>query len=90
MRLVSTVELMVIRERVHNDLAPFEGPVDDNTFEIIHRANAEFSKWYEYWDHYFAAVFEDNSKFTYPSFLEELTYFNSLLSTEFTDAAFPR
>ena len=36
MRLVSTVELMAIRERVHNNLAPlFDRPVDDHTFNAV-------------------------------------------------------
>lgn len=64
MRLVSTVELMRLRERVHNDLARFEGPVDENTFAAINDANTKFAQWYDYWDNYFAEVFADNSTLT--------------------------
>ncbi|TFY81848.1 hypothetical protein EWM64_g2171 [Hericium alpestre] len=44
MRLVSTVELMAIRERVTNQLAP---------------ADAEFKHWYQTWDQAFSQKYED-------------------------------
>ncbi|KAH7910701.1 hypothetical protein BJ138DRAFT_1008198 [Hygrophoropsis aurantiaca] len=59
MRLVSTVELMAIRERVHNQLSPFERPVDENTFGVIQQADSEFQNWYKTWDHAFSQKYED-------------------------------
>ena len=60
MRLVSTVELMAIRERVHNQLAPFAyGSVDERTFEVLRSADAEFVHWYQTWDQAFSQKYED-------------------------------
>lgn len=59
MRLVSTVELMAIRERVHNKLSPFERPVDEVTFAVIQQADSEFRNWYKTWDHAFSQKYED-------------------------------
>ncbi|KDR85368.1 hypothetical protein GALMADRAFT_234194 [Galerina marginata CBS 339.88] len=59
MRLVSTVELIAIRERVHNALAPFEGPVKPEDFEELHRANNDFMHWYKVWDEAFSRKYED-------------------------------
>ncbi|KIP12047.1 hypothetical protein PHLGIDRAFT_27644 [Phlebiopsis gigantea 11061_1 CR5-6] len=60
MRLVSMVELMAIRERVHNNLAPlFERPVDDSTLNILRDADLEFRHWYQTWDHAFSQKYED-------------------------------
>ncbi|KAI0068301.1 hypothetical protein BV25DRAFT_1792927 [Artomyces pyxidatus] len=60
MRLVSTVELMAIRERVTNHLAPFaHGAVDERTFEVLRTADAEFKHWYQTWDQAFSQKYED-------------------------------
>ncbi|KIJ68212.1 hypothetical protein HYDPIDRAFT_106363 [Hydnomerulius pinastri MD-312] len=59
MRLVSTVELMAIRERVHNQLSPFDRPVDEVTFGVIQKADSEFQNWYKTWDHAFSQKYED-------------------------------
>ncbi|KAI6031642.1 hypothetical protein BKA83DRAFT_4203353 [Pisolithus microcarpus] len=59
MRLVSTVELMAIRERVHNKLSPFDGPVDELTFAVIDEADTDFRKWYKTWDEAFSQKYED-------------------------------
>ncbi|KAI0048332.1 hypothetical protein FA95DRAFT_1517530 [Auriscalpium vulgare] len=60
MRLVSTVELMAIRERITNLLAPFaHGPVDERTFEVLRTADAEFKHWYTTWDQAFSQKYED-------------------------------
>ncbi|KAF9229106.1 hypothetical protein BS17DRAFT_771032 [Gyrodon lividus] len=59
MRLVSTVELMAIRERVHNKLSPFERPVDEITFSVIQQADSEFQNWYRTWDYAFSQKYED-------------------------------
>ncbi|OSD03279.1 hypothetical protein PYCCODRAFT_1434695 [Trametes coccinea BRFM310] len=60
MRLVSTVELMAIRERVHNNLAPlFDRAVDDITFNVLREADMEFRNWYATWDAAFSQKYED-------------------------------
>ncbi|KAI6047737.1 hypothetical protein EDC04DRAFT_2619708 [Pisolithus marmoratus] len=59
MRLVSTVELMALRESVHNKLSPFDRPVDEVTFSDIDQANTEFSNWYKTWDDAFSQKYED-------------------------------
>ncbi|KAH7885934.1 hypothetical protein F5I97DRAFT_1927803 [Phlebopus sp. FC_14] len=59
MRLVSTVELMAIRERVHNKLSPFDRPVDEVTFSVLQQADSEFQNWYKTWDHAFSQKYED-------------------------------
>ncbi|OBZ79930.1 Transcriptional activator of proteases prtT [Grifola frondosa] len=60
MRLVSTVELMAIRERVHNNLSPlFDRPVDEITLNVLHEADQEFRHWYATWDQAFSQKYED-------------------------------
>ncbi|KAI6095508.1 hypothetical protein EDD16DRAFT_1678199 [Pisolithus croceorrhizus] len=59
MRLVSTVELMAIREGVHNKLSPFDGPVDEHTFAVIDNADTNFRDWYKTWDEAFSQKYED-------------------------------
>lgn len=59
MRLVSTVELMAIRESVHNKLSPFDRPVDEVTFDVLEQADLEFSNWYKTWDQAFSQKYED-------------------------------
>ncbi|QRV97650.1 Fungal Zn(2)-Cys(6) binuclear cluster domain [Ceratobasidium sp. AG-Ba] len=59
MRLVSMVELMVLREQIHNQLAPYEGPVDDRVYKVLHQAESDFRAWYEEWDHMFSQKYED-------------------------------
>ncbi|KAF8711861.1 Fungal specific transcription factor domain, partial [Rhizoctonia solani] len=59
MRLVSMVELMVLRERLHNQLAPYEGPVEDRVYKVLHQAESDFRTWYEEWDHLFSQKYED-------------------------------
>lgn len=58
MRLVSTVELIAIRERVHNAMAPFEGPVKPEHFEELQRADVDFKNWYGSWDEAFSRKYE--------------------------------
>ena len=62
MRLVSTVELMAIRERVNNNLQPIDQPVDDHTFSALREADAEFASWYTTWDRAFSQKYENASK----------------------------
>lgn len=59
MRLVSTVELIAIRERVHNALAPYEGPVPSHHFEELLNAGHDFKTWYELWDRQFSRKYEN-------------------------------
>ncbi|KAF8560210.1 hypothetical protein OG21DRAFT_1530421 [Imleria badia] len=59
MRLVSTLELMAIRESVHNKLSPLDRPVDDVTFSVLQRADSEFQNWYKTWDQAFSQKYED-------------------------------
>ena len=59
MRLVSTVELIAIRERVHNTLTPFDGPVKPEHFEELHRADRDFQNWYASWDAAFSRKYEN-------------------------------
>ena len=64
MRLVSTVELMVIREKVHNRLAPLENTINDETFRILGDADQEFRAWFEQWDQQFSKKYSDVSAYT--------------------------
>jgi predicted kinase len=59
MRLVSTVELMAIRERVNNKMTPYEQPVSDETFHTLHEADTDFRNWYATWDQAFSQKYED-------------------------------
>ncbi|KAG6885401.1 hypothetical protein C0993_002134 [Termitomyces sp. T159_Od127] len=59
MRLVSTVELMVIRERVHNAMSPIEGPVREEHFLRLREADGEFNTWFKVWDQAFSQKYED-------------------------------
>jgi hypothetical protein len=59
MRLVSTVELIAIRERLHNTLAPFDGPVTSEDLEKLQQAGHNFKKWYEFWDTMFSIKYEE-------------------------------
>ncbi|KAG6887862.1 hypothetical protein C0995_012113 [Termitomyces sp. Mi166 len=59
MRLVSTVELMAIRERVHNAVSPIEGPVKEEHFARLREADVEFTNWFKVWDHAFSQKYED-------------------------------
>lgn len=59
MRLVSTVELMAIRERVNNAMIPMEGPVKEEHFLRLQTADEEFTLWYDEWDEAFSQKYED-------------------------------
>jgi len=62
MRLVSTVELMAIRERVNNAMSPMEGVVKEAHFLRLRDADEEFSAWFKLWDHAFSQKYEDAGK----------------------------
>lgn len=59
MRLVSTVELMALRERVHNELSPVEENIREQDFEELRRADLNFRSWYATWDQAFSQKYED-------------------------------
>lgn len=59
MRLVSTVELITLRERVHNVLSSFDEPVKDSDFDELKKADASFRTWFATWDHAFSQKYED-------------------------------
>ncbi|KAJ3575974.1 hypothetical protein NP233_g731 [Leucocoprinus birnbaumii] len=58
MRLVSTVELMAIREEVQNAL-PTEGPVLDEHYDVLRDADLKFKNWYATWDQAFSQKYAD-------------------------------
>jgi hypothetical protein len=62
MRLVSTVELMAVRERINARLSPVDVPMDENTFRVLSEADTEFQIWYKNWDPAFAQRYEDAGK----------------------------
>ena len=92
MRLVSTVELMAIRERVNNKMSPYDQPVSDETFHILRDADMEFSTWYATWDHAFSQKYEDAGKHPVIIFLlsDLIRVFLSLLSAKPANPAIPR
>ena len=61
MRLVSTVELMAIREKVHNRLGPLEHSISDDTFVALREADVDFRNWFEHWDKRFSEKYPDVS-----------------------------
>ncbi|KAI0785462.1 hypothetical protein BC629DRAFT_1517230 [Irpex lacteus] len=74
MRLVSTVELMAIRERIHNSLAPlFDRPVDERTFMVLRDADADFRQWYATWDQAFSQKYEDAAFYRQSLQIQHLT-----------------
>lgn len=48
-RFVSTLELMVLRERHHACLAPFDGPIDESMYRRVIELNGDLHSWIEYW-----------------------------------------
>lgn len=62
MRLCSTVELMAIRERIHNKLS-IDGPVDEQTFAVLREADVDFRNWFTTWDNAFSQKYEDAGGF---------------------------
>ena len=92
MRLVSTVELMAIRERVHNNLSPlFDRAVDEITFNVLREAAMEFRNWYATWDQAFSQKYEDAGEL-YPlsSCWPENSYQFSFLPAKSADSASSR
>lgn len=71
MRLCSTVELMAIRERIHNKLSP-DHPIDENTFTILREADAEFRNWFSVWDAAFSQRYEDAAFYRQSLLIQQL------------------
>ena len=69
MRLVSTVERIAIRERVHNALAPYENPVRPEHLDELKKADKDFKEWYGNWDTEFSSKYENAGKLLPRSFL---------------------
>ncbi|KAJ8461994.1 hypothetical protein ONZ45_g18096 [Pleurotus djamor] len=59
MRLVSTVELMALRERLHNQMSDPDAPPTDATFEALRNGSAQFQGWFATWDQAFSQKYED-------------------------------
>lgn len=59
MRLVSTVELIKIREGLHEVLSPLDGPVLPIHIEKLSRSDVDFDLWYKTWDHAFSKKWPD-------------------------------
>jgi hypothetical protein len=90
MRLVSTVELMAIRERIHNQLSPLDGPVTDTNFHTLRGADIEFKNWYATWDQAFSQKYEDAGEYTDP-FQTPVTHrSDSVLPAESANTTSPR
>lgn len=60
-RLVSTVELMVFRERAQDALAPLDRPFNDERFMRLTEATENFRKWYGTWDTIFSQRYPDTT-----------------------------
>lgn len=59
LRLVSMVELAVIRERAHNKLSHAEAYSGTSVYAILHETNEDFERWYNAWDTEFSKHYED-------------------------------
>jgi hypothetical protein len=60
-RLVSTVELMVFRERAQDLLAPLDRPFTEERFRRLSEATENFRKWYGTWDGIFSGRYPDTT-----------------------------
>ncbi|KAH8835706.1 hypothetical protein DL96DRAFT_1575298 [Flagelloscypha sp. PMI_526] len=60
MRLISTVELMALREHITNLMGDVDAHhITDHHFQILREADKEFRSWFEKWDHAFSQKYED-------------------------------
>ncbi len=69
MRLVSTVELMTLREQCQNLVGPFDKPVTEETFAIVKKFAIQFRGWYDRWDKQFEQKNPDRGRSTILSLL---------------------
>lgn len=59
MRLVSMVELMIIRERTHNVVNPTDNtPIDSNTFAVLRQSKDNFESWLKIWSTNFSRKYD--------------------------------
>ncbi|TIC10731.1 hypothetical protein E3Q14_02644 [Wallemia mellicola] len=63
LRLISTMELLQIREKVHNELQPFDTRVDGHTFATLRLATVEFDSWFNNWKEHIQNKFPDKQFF---------------------------
>lgn len=62
MRLVSMVELMTLRERIHNLVgANDNAPIDSNTFAHLRQYRQHFQSWLEVWSANFSSRFDSHA-----------------------------
>lgn len=59
MRLVSTVELMALRERLNNQIINPDGPLNEAAFAALRDGSTQFQTWYATWDQAFSQKYED-------------------------------
>lgn len=59
MRLISTVELMALRERLY-DGVPTDGPVTDEVHDLTLRAQVSFTEWFTTWDNTYSKKYEES------------------------------
>ncbi|KAG8930090.1 hypothetical protein FRC02_004620 [Tulasnella sp. 418] len=60
MRLVSMVELMIIRERTHNLVNPTDvAPVTSETFAVLRQSMGSFQSWLKIWSQNFSDRYEE-------------------------------
>lgn len=55
------VELMIVRERVHNRLAAVEGQDDESAFHILAESHTQFDDWYTRWDTSLAQMYDNGA-----------------------------
>lgn len=60
-RLVSTVELMVFRERAQDQMTPLDRPFTDERFAKLSEATENFRKWFGTWDAIFGQRYPDTT-----------------------------
>ncbi|KAG9035556.1 hypothetical protein FRB95_011098 [Tulasnella sp. JGI-2019a] len=59
MRLVSMVELMIIRERTHNVVSPTNNvPIDSSTFAVLRQSKDNFESWLKIWSTNFSRKYD--------------------------------
>lgn len=59
MRLVSMVELMIIRERTHNMVNPADNaPIDSTTFAVLRQSKDNFESWLKIWSTNFSKRYD--------------------------------
>ncbi len=65
MRLVSTVELMALRERLNNQIINPDGPLNEAAFAALRDGSTQFQTWFATWDQAFSQKYEDAGQHIY-------------------------